>query len=239
MGGAPRLAGEAALRAGAGLVTVATRPEHVPSLLAGCPEVMARAVDDPDALTSLLDRADVVALGPGLGQSEWARALFDRVLDAGVPLVVDADGLNLLAASPQKRADWILTPHPGEAGRLLQWSTADVEHDRPLAAESLQARYGGVAVLKGAGTLICASGHPLAVCDRGNPGMATAGMGDVLTGIVASFAAQSIPLWEAAAFGVLVHALAGDRAAGDAERGLMARDLLAAIRPVVNPAVRR
>ena len=238
MGGAPRLAAEAALRAGAGLVTVATRPEHVPPLLAGCPEVMSRGMENAADLDPLLERADVVALGPGLGQGEWARAIFDRVLAAEVPLVVDADGLNLLAAVPRNRDDWVLTPHPGEAGRLLGLSTGAVEEDRPAAAEALQARYGGVVVLKGAGTLICAAGHPLAVCDRGNPGMATAGMGDVLTGIVASFAGQSIALPEAAAFGVLVHALAGDQAAGDAERGLMARDLIAAIRPVVNPAVR-
>ncbi len=238
MGGAPRLAAEAALRAGAGLVSVATRPEHVPPLLAGCPEVMAREISDAADLDPLLDRADVVALGPGLGRCAWARGVFDRVLGAAVPAVVDADGLNLLAEAPRRRDDWVLTPHPGEAGRLLDRPVAAVESDRPEAVRSLQARYGGVAVLKGAGTLVCAPGQCLSLCDRGNPGMATAGMGDVLTGIIASLAAQSLGLAEAASAGVLVHALAGDRAAGPAQRGLMARDLIDAIRPVVNPAAR-
>ncbi len=238
MGGAPRLAAEAALRSGAGLVSVATLPEHVAPLLASCPEVMTHGVATVRELDPMLKRATLVAVGPGLGQTDWSRKMFARVLASGRPLVVDADGLNLLAENPVRRDDWVLTPHPGEAARLLESTAQAVEADRPTAVRALQERYGGAVILKGAGTLICDGEGPLSLCDRGNPGMATAGMGDVLTGIVAGLAVQSGRLAEAAAFGVLVHALAGDRAAGEAERGLMARDLLAALRSVVNPATR-
>jgi NAD(P)H-hydrate epimerase len=236
MGGAPRLAAEAALRSGAGLVSVATVPEHVAPLLASCPEVMTRGVSNGGDLDPMLKRATLVALGPGLGQTDWSRKMFTRALASGRPLVLDADGLNLLADNPLRRDDWVLTPHPGEAARLLGATVGEVEADRPGAVRALQDRYGGVVILKGAGTLVCDGEGPLSLCDRGNPGMATAGMGDVLTGIVAGLAVQSGRLAEAAAFGVLVHALAGDRAAADAERGLMARDLIGMLRSVVNPA---
>jgi NAD(P)H-hydrate epimerase len=235
MAGAARLAGEACLRAGAGLVTVATRPEHVAALVAGRPELMVRGVGTADELEALLEAADVVALGPGLGRDDWAHALFAAALAAGKPLVVDADALSLLAAAPQPREDWILTPHPGEAGRLLGRPAAEVQADRLGAARELCARYGGVAVLKGAGTLVLRGGGTPWVCDRGNPGMATAGMGDVLTGVIAGLLAQLGEAESAAAAGVLAHALAGDRAAAAGERGLMAGDVIDALRACVNP----
>lgn len=237
MAGAARLAAEAALRVGAGLVTVATRPEHVAAVVAGRPEVMCRGVASAADLAPLLAAADVVALGPGLGQDDWGRALFEAALAAPGPRVVDADALNLLAASPRRRADWILTPHPGEAGRLLGWSADAVQADRLQAAAELVARFGGVAVLKGACTLVQGGDGLPWVCDRGNPGMATAGMGDVLTGAIAGLLGQQREPEIAAATGVLAHALAGDRAAaGGGERGLLASDVLAALRACVNPA---
>lgn len=236
MGGAVRLAAEAALRSGAGLVSVATRPGHAGALLAACPELMCHGVDGPDVLAALLARATVIAAGPGLGRSSWARGLLDAGLESGLPCVLDADALNLLAISPRHRDHWVLTPHPGEAGRLLGSDAGAVEADRPAAARALRARYGGVVVLKGAGSLVCGSGTSLWLCDRGNPGMASGGMGDVLTGIIAGIAAQLGDLERAAAAGVLVHALAADDAAARGERGLVASDLFAALRPWLNPA---
>jgi ADP-dependent NAD(P)H-hydrate dehydratase / NAD(P)H-hydrate epimerase len=236
MGGAVRLAAEAALRAGAGLVSVATRPEHVGAVLAARPELMCHGVDGPGALGPLLARATLVAAGPGLGRAPWGRGLLDAALAAGLPCVLDADALNLLAAQPRRADRWVLTPHPGEAGRLLDSDAAAVEADRPAAVRALRARYGGVVVLKGAGTLVCGAGDSLWLCDRGNPGMASGGMGDVLTGLVAGLAAQLGDLERAACAGVLVHALAADDAAARGERGLIAGDLLAALRPWVNPA---
>ena len=236
MAGAARLAGEAALRTGAGLVAVATHPAHAAVLGAGRPELMCHGVADAAGLDALIERADVVALGPGLGQAEWGRALYQRVLECDRPLVVDADALNLLALGPQTSARWVLTPHPGEAGRLLRCPTAEVQADRFAAVRRLQGTYGGVAVLKGAGTLVYGASHrPPGVCSAGNPGMAGGGMGDALTGIIAALIAQGLHLEEAAAAGVALHAAAGDAAAAQGgERGLLASDLIAAIRPVLN-----
>ncbi len=138
----------------------------------------------------LLARASVVVAGPGLGTSTWARALLGNVLESGKPLVLDADALNLLAQEPLARDNWVLTPHPGEAARLLQQDIATVQGDRFAAVEAIAARYGGTVVLKGAGTLTYSAGQPLAVCGAGNPGMATAGMGDVLSGVIAGLSAQ-------------------------------------------------
>ncbi len=236
MAGAARLAGEAALRTGAGLVSVATRPEHVAAIVAGRPELMVHGVGTAAEAAPLLDRATVVAVGPGLGRGPWGRALLGSALGAGVPLVVDADALNLLAETPQHRPDWILTPHPGEAARLLGTGTAQIHADRFAAAAAVQQRYGGVAVLKGAGSIVQGPGtRPPAVCSGGNPGMASGGVGDVLTGIVAGLLAQGLPADDAAEVGVCVHAAAGDRAAADGERGLIAADLFAPLRALLNP----
>jgi NAD(P)H-hydrate epimerase len=150
-------------------------------------------------------------------------------------MVVDADALNLLAEAPRSGMDWVLTPHPGEAARLLGTDVASIEQDRPAGVHALQGRFGGVAVLKGAGTLIRSDpARPLAVCSDGNPGMATAGSGDVLTGIVGALRAQGLDAEEAACAGVCLHAAAGDRAARNGERGLVAGDIIAALRTVAN-----
>lgn len=232
MPGAVRLAGEAALRSGAGLVSIATHPSHAALLVASRPELMPHGVDDADELDALLQRADVVAFGPGLGQSDWARALYERVAALSLPMVWDADALNLLAEQPARAENRVITPHPGEAGRLLGVSAAEVQRDRPAALAALQERYGGTAVLKGAGTLITSSPVPC-LCSAGNPGMGSAGMGDVLTGVIAALMGQGLA--EAAAIGVEAHARAGDLAAADGQRGLIASDLLDKLRSVVNP----
>ncbi len=243
MSGAIRLAAEAALRAGAGLVTVATSPGNVAIVAASGPEWMTVGVQNDAALAPLLARASVVAIGPGLGRGAWAQRVFATAIASGLPLVIDADGLNLLAQqSPAVRrgsvqdAPWIITPHPGEAATLLGLSSAqDVQQARLERVQALAARYRAVAVLKGAGTLVASEGQPVWLCDRGNPGMGAAGMGDVLTGVIAAIAGQCGNAHDAARSGVLVHALSGDEAALNGERGLMARDLMGPIRRWVNP----
>jgi len=236
MAGAVRLAGEAALRAGAGLVTIATHPSHAAVVTGARPELMCRGVEHGDDLEPLFERATHLALGPGLGTGEWGREMYAAALARGLPAVLDADALNLLAAEPCRNEDWILTPHPGEAGRLLGIGTGDVQADRMGAAAVISERYGGVAVLKGAGTLVSsADGGRPAICTAGNPGMASPGMGDVLTGIVGALLAQGLGSRRAAEAGVLVHALAGDAAAREGERGLVAGDLIAGVRAWVNP----
>ncbi|HVY23095.1 MAG TPA: NAD(P)H-hydrate dehydratase [Steroidobacteraceae bacterium] len=234
MPGAVRLAGEACLRAGAGLVTVATRPEHI-AILAGRPELICAAVNAGSDLAVLMEHADIIAIGPGLGRDAWAESLLDAVLNTGKPLVVDADALNLLALHPVKRSNWILTPHPGEAARLLNTTTQHVQQARMASAHRIADLYGGVVVLKGAGTLVWDSAGKPGVCDRGNPGMAAPGMGDVLTGVIAGIAAQCGDLCMAARAGVYVHGVAGDMAARHGERGLLASDLFAHLPSCVNP----
>lgn len=239
MSGAVRLAAEAAARVGAGLVSVATHAVHAAALNAGRPELMVHSVESPVALAPLLERASVVAVGPGLGQDAWARGLLERVLETDRPLVLDADALNLLAADPVQRDDWVLTPHPGEAARLLGCSSAQVQADRFHALAALVERFGGVCVLKGSGTLVHAPAGefpPAGVCTAGNPGMASGGMGDVLTGIIAGLLAQGLTASEAAAAGVCLHAQAADEAARVGERGLLASDLMPWLRRLVNPA---
>jgi len=237
MPGAARLAGEAAYRAGAGLVVLATHPAHAASLGAARPELIAYGVNDAPTFQPLLAGAHALAVGPGLGQGEWGRGLWQAVLAADKPLVVDADALNLLAAQPSSRADWVLTPHPGEAARLLGVSVADIQADRFAAAHAIAQRYGGVCVLKGNGTLISHSESSMWLCDRGNPGLATGGSGDVLTGVIVALLAQGLAPIEAARLGVWVHASAGDRVAANGERGILASDLLAPLRDVINSIV--
>jgi hydroxyethylthiazole kinase-like uncharacterized protein yjeF len=240
MPGALRLAGEAALRCGAGLVTVAGAPENLVPVTATRPELIYLPTKDGAELAEALGGASVVAIGPGLGQSPWAREVWTQVRQAsGVPVVMDADALNLLAGTPAKLpADWILTPHPGEAARLLATDTRAIQADRLGAVRELHARYGAVVVLKGAGSLVAGTDDGITeifVCDRGNPGMATAGMGDVLTGVIAGLRGQLSGSTLAARLGVLVHALAGDAAARAGQRGLIASDLMAELRARVNP----
>lgn len=235
MPGAVRICGEAALRAGAGLVSIATHPCHSAQIPMGRPELMCAGVAAADDLKPMIARASVVAVGPGLGTSDWSRSMLDEVLASDRPLVVDADALNLLAAGTTREGDWILTPHPGEAARLLGSSTGAVQGDRRAALADLAGKLGGTVVLKGAGTLVSAGDGAPWLCSAGNPGMASAGMGDALTGIIAALRAQHLSNEAAAAAGVQIHAMAGDAAANAGERGMVASDLLAEIRSRVNP----
>jgi len=232
MMGAARLAGEAAARVGAGLVSIGTRAEHATAIAGARPELMARGVDGAPGLAPLLARATVVAAGPGLGQGHWGRQMLAALLQARLPLVMDADALNLLAAEPVRRDDWVLTPHPAEAARLLGVAVADVEANRPGAASEIQQRYGGVAVLKGAGSIVV-DGVETGICSDGNPGMASGGMGDVLTGVIAGLLAQGLPAPRATRLGVCLHAAAGDRAAQAGQRGLLASDLFPVLRELM------
>ncbi|MDH5620168.1 MAG: NAD(P)H-hydrate dehydratase [Gammaproteobacteria bacterium] len=234
MPGAVRLAGEAALRTGAGRVSIATHPSHAALLVATRPELMSHAVASANDLDPLLEKADVIAFGPGLGQTEWSRTMYEWAAQPSLPAVWDADGLNLLAQQPGRAENRIITPHPGEAAVLLGTTTADVQSDRAASLAMLADRYGGTAVLKGAGSLVSTDSVPF-LCTAGNPGMAAPGMGDVLTGIIAGLLAQGLSLQDAATIGVEVHARAGDRAVLAGERGMLASDLMAELRGLLNP----
>ncbi len=235
MAGAVRMSAEAAVRTGAGLTSVATRPEHVATMAAARPEVMWHGVEAVSDLSEMMARATVIAIGPGLGHDDWAQALLMLALGSDLPLVVDADALNLLAEYPDgSHSNWVITPHPGEAARLLGSTTEEVNRDRFAAVERLHRHYGGVALLKGAGSLVCDAAGAISLCSDGNPGMASGGMGDLLTGVIAALIAQGLPLDEAARAGVALHAAAADRAAQEGERGMMATDLLPHLRYLVN-----
>ena len=235
MGGAVRLAAEATARIGAGLVAVATRAEHVMMLNCVRPEIMAHGIKNARGLNELLQWATVIIIGPGLGQSFWSKSLLAKVLrEKEKPLVVDADALNLLAKKPRYKNNWVLTPHPGEAARLLQVNISAIQEDRVNAVIAIQKKYGGVCVLKGAGTLV-ATASAIKKCEAGNPGMASGGMGDVLSGVIGGLSAQSLSLEDAATYGVWLHAKAGDDAAKQGgERGMLALDLLPFLRKLVN-----
>jgi NAD(P)H-hydrate epimerase len=234
-GGAVRMCGEAAARVGAGLVSIATREANVGAILAARPELMPHGVHVPRNLEPLLARAGVLAVGPGLGQDDWGRGLWQAALDVGKPLVLDADGLNLLAVTLRELPSaCVLTPHPGEAARLLGVATSEIQADRFAAARALAQKHRAVVVLKGAGSLIADPEGRVAVCPWGNPGMASGGMGDVLTGVIAGLLAQGLEAWDAACLGVGLHARAGDLAARAGERGLLASDLFSYLRALVN-----
>lgn len=235
-GGAIMLCCDAVLRSGAGLASVATRPSHVSPLLARRPEAMVVGIEQANAVGNLINAARVIAIGPGLGTHAWGRTLLDAALVAGKALVIDADALNLLVATDDPLpADTILTPHPGEAARLLGIDARAVQADRYAAAAALVQRHGVAVVLKGAGTIVAAPGQTPCVIDAGNPGMAVGGMGDLLTGVIAALRAQGLAAFDAARCGALLHAVAGDIAAQDGgQRGLLPSDLLDHIRRLSN-----
>lgn len=236
MAGAVRMAAEAALRVGAGLVSVATQPKNNLVVNAERPEIMCHAVHSGGDLQRLMKKATVIVLGPGLGQSDWSRMMFESAIYNSKPMVVDADALNLLSETRKKKNNWILTPHPGEAGRLLSCDAKKIQENRFESTAALAKEFGGVIVLKGAGTIVQAEGDVAFLCTAGNPGMASGGMGDVLSGVIGGLLAQHFSLLSAAKTGVLLHAMAGDIAAKNAgERGLLAMDLMPYLRRLVNP----
>ncbi len=228
LAGATRLAGEGALRTGAGLVSIATHPAHAAFIAQQRPELMCHAIDSAEALQQLMDRVDVLVIGPGLGQGDWSEDLYRLAIDSTLPKVVDADGLNLLSRMPQRLGAAVITPHPGEAARLLGCSTPAVQDDRFAACEALRQRYAPVVLLKGAGSLVGSDGdQSVALCSAGNPGMASGGMGDLLSGMIAALIGQGMALSRAAELAMVLHAEAGDRAARRlGQRALLASDLL-------------
>ncbi len=232
--GAICLAGKSALKTGAGLVSIATRAEHASIITMSRPELMCHGVESQTELKRLAKHCTVVAIGPGLGQAIWSQHMLEGALELKLPIVIDADGLNILSIEQRKCNQWVLTPHPGEAARLLNCKIRDVQGDRKLAIKEIQQTYGGVVVLKGAGSLIYDGSETIYQCQAGNPGMASGGMGDVLTGVIAGLIAQGHGLLEAAKLGVLIHAIAGDRAAKDGQKGMLASDLIRHIRELVN-----
>ncbi|WP_313466164.1 NAD(P)H-hydrate dehydratase, partial [Pseudomonas nitroreducens] len=219
---------------GAGLVSLATRAVHVPAALARRPELMARGVSSSAELLRLAERADVLVVGPGVGRDAWGRVLVSAAASLVRRQVWDADALNLLAEERVARpsGDWVITPHPAEAARLLGISTAEVQADRPKAALALAQRYQAVAVLKGVGSLIASPDGRLALCDHGHPAMAGAGLGDVLSGILGALLAQGLPAFDAACLAVWLHARAGE-SLGAQGRGLAAADLIPAVRQLL------
>ncbi|WP_223462519.1 MULTISPECIES: NAD(P)H-hydrate dehydratase [unclassified Pseudomonas] len=232
-GGAILLSAQAALRSGAGMVSVATRGEHVPAALARIPEAMVLGASSANQLMELLQKVSVLVVGPGLGQAAWGRSLLSAAANAPLPQVWDADALNMLAeACVSLPRDCVITPHPGEAARLLGLSTAEVQADRPAAARALSEKYTAVVVLKGAGSLIASPDGRLALCHQGHPAMATAGLGDVLAGLLGALLAQGMAAFDAACLGVWLHANAGEQQ-GKLGRGLAASDLIPAIRQLL------
>jgi len=245
MSGAVRLCGEAALRSGAGKVTLATSPQHASLVNLACPELMVRGVRRGKQLQTILGQASVVVIGTGLGQTSWSENLFKTCMKTNLPIVLDADGLNILARLyPEMgrdrelpRGHWILTPHPAEAGRLLGCAPREVQQDRVGTAISLAKRFDATVVLKGCGTVIADASGQYAICPLGNPGMATAGTGDVLAGVLGALVAQKLDLWQASICGVVAHATAGDLAAAAiGERGMIASDIIEHLPAVLNPA---
>lgn len=240
LGGATLLASEAALRAGLGLLHVATHPTHIAPLLARCPEAMAVACTDIRKLVPLLSNVDLIACGPGLGRDLWAMQMLMASLNAQLPLILDADALNVLADNRdllQPRAcPTLVTPHPGEAARLLQTSVQAVEADRYGAALEIATLMNAWVILKGAGTvMVSPDGSWQGLCAHGNPGMATGGMGDVLTGFLLGLWAQIPAPLVVCKFGPTVHALAADQlVAKKGILGLLARDMPDEMRTLIN-----
>ncbi len=224
MPGAVILAAEAALRTGAGLVRTATREKLQGSNV--LPDIITIEGSDHDAVKSGILKAGVLAIGPGLGTSEWAKRLLHLALASELPSVIDADALNIVASNDATLgANAIMTPHPAEAARLLGITTQQVQTDRFAAVEAIARQYSAVVVLKGCGSLIC-NGEKTFLCDAGNSGMSCAGMGDVLTGVIAGLLAQGLSPLKAAILGVHLHANAGDVLFRQKGNSLLASDVL-------------
>lgn len=239
MGGAALLAGIGALRCGAGLVKIATDPCNVPAINSVHPELMTLDFADDNAVNAALSWCDVVAIGPGLSQNERAAHLLDLVRSSECDCIYDADALNLLAKSGgDYQENRIITPHPGEAARLCGQSIEEVNDHRLECATYLQETYGGVVLLKGAGTVVCDK-RRLTVITNGSPALASGGMGDLLTGMIAALAAGELMLRQATVLGACIHAKAGEMAQDEfGASGTVATDLEAYIRRLINGKVR-
>jgi len=244
MVGAAALAGDSALRAGAGLVTVATPRSVYPILAAKLTCCLTRPLPETrsgtlsaaalDEILKLAEASDVIALGPGLGRARGTTALVHHLVsELDRPMVVDADGLNALADQPvilkRAKAARILTPHPGEMSRLTGREIPGIQKSRIESARRFAEEYGVVLLLKGHGTVV-SDGERVFVNRTGNPGMASGGAGDTLTGVIAALAGQGLVPFDAAVLGAHVHGLAGDIAAKRVGQvSLIATDVLNAL----------
>jgi len=249
MSGAAILAATSAAKSGSGLTTAWTSDVCAQALNCHTPEVMALAINQDEILQQLSilgGSSQVFVVGPGLGQEDWCALWIEAISKhkqlRESPQIWDADALNRLAELDDNHinkynAHRILTPHPGEAARLLQTSTHAIGKDRYAAALEIARRYGGVCILKGAGTIISDKNGFQVVCPVGNPGMASGGMGDVLAGLVGGLLAQKFSLMDAATLAVSIHGEAADLAAGPREyyRGLLASDLFKHFPALLNP----
>ncbi|MBW3695709.1 NAD(P)H-hydrate dehydratase [Vibrio sp. T187] len=234
MGGAILLTTEAALKLGCGLVCTATSQANLNPLLVRTPEAMSCNWIDLEQFEGRMIWSTALAIGPGLSTNKYSQELYQLVATSRLPKVVDADALNILAEIPTIDDQRVLTPHPGEAARLLGVSVSEIEEDRISSVKHLQKRYGGVVVLKGAGTIIY-NGDELYICAEGNPGMATGGMGDVLTGVIGSFLAQGLSVEDASLLGVMAHSCAADVCVKSiGEQGLLASEVINSIRALIN-----
>ena len=233
-GGAGLMAALSAYRAGAGLVTLATHPKHASEVMAAHPEIMVKHIDDASTIDSLFDNIEALVIGPGLTSSSWSNAIMAKGLKHDIPKVVDAGALDYLKLTHLNLQQAILTPHPGEAGRLLSTSTDNIQKDRFSSIDSLYKAYESTIVLKGAGSLVTNGKRPLFVCNAGNAGMATGGMGDILAGIIGALLAEKVTLFDAACLGVQLHSEAADNALKThSKRSLMATDLLVEIQKIL------
>jgi hydroxyethylthiazole kinase-like uncharacterized protein yjeF len=241
LGGAGILASKAIVYSGTGLTTLATRPEHVSASLVSCPEVMVKGVSSGQDVEEYLLKPNVIAIGPGLGQTAWSEQMVQRVFmeaeSRDVPVIMDADALNLLAKlrlSNKLPKQLILTPHPGEAATLLNTTVDNVESDRFGAAQKIHKKFNATVVLKGAGTIIIHNDGSLrkwGICSSGNPGMAAGGMGDALTGIIAGILAQGLSIRDAVEAGVDLHAKSADLMSHEVgEAGLTPTDVIEGLR---------
>ena len=239
-GGAGLLASKAAVHSGAGLVSLATRSCHLSASLSFCPEVMVKPVDSGQALEKHLNSPSVICLGPGLGKDYWSEQVIYKSLEAAkknnLPMLIDADGLNLLPKFQKKLPlpkKIILTPHVGEASVLLNTSKENIKKNRIKSAIKISKKFSAVVVLKGKNSVVCWKDKYF-ICEKGNAGMATGGMGDVLSGIISSFVAQKMTLFNAACLGVDLHAEAADEYAGAlGENGLTPTDVLEIVKELV------
>ncbi len=230
---AARLAGEAAARTGAGLVSIATHPDSVAPIASGCASLMVKGIHEPKELNELLAKADAVVIGPGLGQDKWAQKIFANVIETKLPLVVDADALHLLSKNPSKCDHWILTPHPGEAAQLLSCNKDEIQLQRLTSVLAIQEQYGGMTILKGSGSLTCLD-QKIGFCTSGNASLATGGTGDILAGIIAGLIAQGASLVDATHCGIMLHGRAAEMISKDGSRGILAQDLFPALHKLVN-----
>lgn len=238
MSGAVSMTALAALRTGAGLVTVATTESALPLVAARAMEIMTISLPEKDgalcdasfeALERVLERFDVLCIGPGGTRNPESLGFFSRLLrEIKKPMVLDADGLMALNEDWGGSHPLVITPHPGESAKMLDTSVSDIEKDRIGAARALANRYHAVAVLKGSHTLV-SNGRLISVNTTGNPGMATAGSGDALTGIIGGLMAQGCASWDAARLGVALHGYAGDIAARTKGGGLITGDVINSI----------